>query len=99
MPWSIAAATAAGFSVGVALGELAGQVAKELGASERVERVVRQTTHSVASTGVQWAVNTAMLDPVGAAAAPATAVAGSQAHQLAYDLLMNSQSSASTPST
>jgi hypothetical protein len=97
MPWSIPAATATGFAAGVAVGEVAGQIAKGLGASERVERIVRQAAHSLTSTGVQWAINTTMLDPVGAAAAPAAAVAGSQVHQMAYDLFTSSQSPAPNP--
>ena len=75
------------------------QVAKELGASERVERIVRQTTHTVVSTGVQWTVNAGMADPVGAAAAPAAAIAGAQAHQIALDLLASGQVPAPIPSS
>jgi hypothetical protein len=99
MPWSIPAALTAGFAAGVAAGEVAGQVAKELGASERVERIVRQTTHTVVSTGVQWTVNAGMADPVGAAAAPAAAIAGAQAHQIALDLLASGQVPAPIPSS
>jgi hypothetical protein len=90
---------AAGFTAGVAVGEVAGQIAKELGASERVGRIVRQTTHVVVSTGVQWTVNAAMVDPVGAAAAPAAAGAGAVVHQAAVEAFASGQGAAPVQST
>jgi hypothetical protein len=88
MPWSIAAATAAGFSVGVALG-----------ASERVERIA-SGAHSQAGNAHCGEHRSPVGSQHGNAGPgrrghrPATAIAGSQAHQLACDLLANSRSPA-----
>jgi len=94
MPWSIPAATFAGFTTGVAAGEKASQIAKKAGASERAERIVREATHAIVSTGVQWVVNLGMADPVGAAAAPVAAGTGAVIHQKAVDALRSGRSAA-----
>jgi hypothetical protein len=84
MPWSIPAAQAAGFAAGVAAGELAGDIAKEFGANERAERIIRQTAHTVASTGVRWLIHAGMADLAGALTAPVLAASGALAHETAH---------------
>ena len=97
MPWSIPAAQVAGLAAGVAAGEVAGDIAKELGANERVERIVRQTAHTLASMGVRLVVHVGMADPVGAASALVTAPSGAMAHELARDLRAGDQAPAPHP--
>jgi len=84
MPWSIPAAQGAGFAAGVAVGELAGEIVKEFGGSERAERIVRQAAHTLASTGVRWAIHVGMADLAGALSAPALAAGGALAHEATH---------------
>jgi hypothetical protein len=99
MPWSIPAAQVAGLAAGVAAGEVAGDIAKELGASERVERIVRQTAHTLASMGVRLVVHVGMADPVGAASALVAAPSGAWAHEIVRDLRAGDQVPAPHPAT
>ena len=99
MPWSIPTAQAAGFAAGMAAGELAGEIAKELGASERGERIARQVTHWLASTGVRLVIHVGMADPAGALTAPVLAVVGAGIHETAHDQLASDRAAAPSPST
>jgi hypothetical protein len=99
MPWSIPTAQVAGLAAGVAAGEMAGEIAKELGASERVERIVRQTTNTLASMGVRLVIHVGMADPVGAASALVAAPVGAWANEHARDLRAGDQAPAPHPAT
>jgi hypothetical protein len=99
MPWSIPTAQVAGLAAGVAAGEMAGEIAKELGASERVERIVRQTANTLASTGVRLVIHVGMADPVGAASALVAGPAGAWVHEHARDLHAGDQAPAPHPAT
>ena len=97
MAWSIPAAQAAGLAAGVAAGELAGEIAKELGASERAERIIRQTAHTLASMGVRLVIHVGMADPVGAASALVAAPSGAWASEAVRDLRAGDHVPAANP--
>ena len=88
MPWSIPVASIVGFATGFVSSEALGQLAADAKASEDTVRIVRRVTHFVVSTAVQTTISTMMADPVGLAAAPVSALAGSQL-QLTFEQFIN----------
>ena len=79
MAYSFPFAAVAGTAFGIVAGEAASRFAEKHGADDRAARVVRRLVHGTVHLVTGWAVNTAMVDPVGAAVTPVTAVMAAQA--------------------
>jgi hypothetical protein len=78
---SIPVASPAGAFAGILGGELAGWVAKRLGASEDAERWAVKVAHAATSSLVGWAINAvAGADITGAAVHTGVAAVGAEIH-------------------
>ena len=89
MPWSIPVAATGGLVAGIAASEMAGHMARKSGASERTERIIRLAANSTVSGAVHAGISTLMADPVGLAAAPATALGGAALQQFIFEQFIN----------